>query len=423
MELRTPRGMRDLGPEEKLLRDKVVKELVKVFEIYGFSPLQTPLVESFDVLGAKFAAGQESDVMKEVFKLKDQGGRNLGLRFDLTVPFARFVGMNPQLKMPFKRYQLGEVYRDGPIKLGRLREFVQCDVDVVGSKRMIADAEIIKLALEFFSRMKFDAFIEVNNRKLLQGLLLDCGVNKRDLESVIVSVDKLKKVGVQGVRKELKEKKVREEVVKKIVKVFSLENLKDVEVNNSLGVEGLEELRELFSYFSKKELKNVILNLSLARGLGYYTGTVFEGFLRNSKIRSSICGGGRYDDLIGTYVGKGSYPTVGISFGLDVIIEAMKLEGFESKKTVAEVYVIPIKTLKESFKIINSLRVKGVKADMDLIGRGISKNLDYANKLGIRYVVFVGAQELNKGKLKLRDMVTGKEKFVNLSSLAKFLKN
>ncbi len=409
--------MRDLGPEEKLLRDKVVKELIKVFELYGYAPLQTPLVESFDVLGAKFAAGQGSDVMKEVFKLKDQGKRDLGLRFDLTVPFARFVGMNPQLKMPFKRYQIGEVYRDGPIKLGRFREFVQCDVDVVGTKNMLADVELIKLSLDFFSKMKFDAYIEVNNRKLLQGLLLDCGVSKKNLDRVIITVDKLKKIGVSGVKEELKAKGVTDDVIKEIVKVFSVKNLKDVEVNNSLGVEGLEELKELFKYFGKKE--NVVLNLSLARGLGYYTGTVFEGFLYDSKIKSSICGGGRFDDMIGMYLGRGDYPAVGISFGLDVIVEAMKLEGFESKRSLADVYVIPIKTVKESFKIVSELRAKGVKADIDLIGRGISKNLDYADKLGIKFVVFVGAEELKKGKLKLRDMVTGKEKFVNLSTLVK----
>ena len=150
MKLQLPKGMRDFGPEEKILRDKIVNTLKYVFELYGYVPLETPIVERYDVLSAKFAAGQESDAMKETFKLKDQGKRELGLRFDLTVPFARYVAMNPNLKMPFKRYQIGEVFRDGPIKLGRYREFWQLDADLVGSKEMLADAELIKMTLDFF---------------------------------------------------------------------------------------------------------------------------------------------------------------------------------------------------------------------------------------------------------------------------------
>ena len=193
MKLQLPKGMRDIVPEDKIIRDEIVKNLIDTFELYGFNPLETPIVERFDVLSAKFAAGETSDVMKETFKLKDQGKRELGLRFDLTVPFARFVAMNPNMKLPFKRYQVGEVFRDGPIKLGRYREFWQCDVDVVGTRSMIADAELIKLALEAFQKLKLEAYIEINNRKLLQELIINTGVNRRDLQKVIIIIDKLKK--------------------------------------------------------------------------------------------------------------------------------------------------------------------------------------------------------------------------------------
>ncbi len=430
MKLLTAKGMRDFAPQEKILRNKVVEKLVRVFERYGYVPLETPIVERFDVLSAKYAAGEASDAMKETFRLKDQGDRDLGLRFDLTVPFSRFVGMNPNLKMPFKRYQIGEVFRDGPIKLGRYREFWQCDVDFVGSENMISDAEIVKLSLDAFKELGLNAYLVINNRKLLQGLLIDCGVDESKLEQVIIIIDKLAKIGPKGVADELEKLGLPSSVIESINDVFIIKGT-NTEVLEKLGkkvvcplaVEGLKELKELYSYLDDESIKNVVINISLARGFAYYTGTVFEGYLRESEIKSSICGGGRFDDMIGMYLGsKEKYPACGISFGLDVISEAMKLQGLGKDKTVSKVYIIPIGCVKECFKIAQQLRDAGINTDMDIVGRNISKNMKYANTLSIPYVVIVGEEEMKQQKVKLRDMKSGKEELMSVDDVIKKLK-
>ena len=204
--LELARGFRDFPPEEKILRDKILSEMKKVFEIYGFVPLETPIVERLDVMTLKSIFCEQSDVVSEMYTFKDQGGRELGLRYELTFQLARFVAMNPQLRMPFKRYQIGTVYRDGPIKAGRYREFYQCDVDIVGVPGVIADAEIISLLNFLFKCLNLEVNIEVNSRKLLNDVLDWVGIPKPLQESTIISLDKLKKIGKQGVLEELQVK-------------------------------------------------------------------------------------------------------------------------------------------------------------------------------------------------------------------------
>src|SRR3989338_2915117 len=183
MELQTAKGVRDIPPEEKALKNKVVNTLTEVFELYGFAPLETPILERYETLAAKFAAGEESDALKETFTLIDQGDRKLGLRFDLTVPLARFMAMNPTLKMPFKRYEIGRVFRDGPIKLGRYRELWQCDIDTIGSSSMLAEAELLAVVQAAFQKMGIEVVLKINNRKLLNGLLAQTGMSS---EAIIV---------------------------------------------------------------------------------------------------------------------------------------------------------------------------------------------------------------------------------------------
>ena len=195
MTLQLPKGTRDLKPEEAIVRNKIVGTLKEVFELYGYSPLETPVFEKLDILASKYAGGAE--ILKETFKLKDQGKRELGLRYDLTVPMCRFVGMNPNIKMPFKRYAIGDVFRDGPVEKSRYRQFTQCDVDVVGIKGMTADAEVIALTQRAFKKLGFDTIIKVNNRKLLNDLLLNTCVKKDELETVLLTIDKLEKFGLE----------------------------------------------------------------------------------------------------------------------------------------------------------------------------------------------------------------------------------
>ncbi|MFA5796985.1 MAG: histidine--tRNA ligase [Candidatus Woesearchaeota archaeon] len=430
MTIEMAKGVRDFAPEDKIIREELVSTLTQIFRRYGYSPLETPSIERLDTLTAKFAAGTESDAAKEIFKLSDQGNRDLGLRFDLTVPFSRFIALNPTLKMPFKRYEIGRVFRDGPIKLGRYREFWQCDVDIAGVKSIKADAEIILLTLDAFNALKLDAYIEVNNRKLLYGIMDYCKISDDKRESVIITIDKIKKQGASVVKQELFEKGLRDESIETIIRIFTLqgstEELLDAltpYATSDLGSEGLCELKELFDYLKFVESGSVRLNISLARGLAYYTGTVFEGFLKESKITSSICGGGRYDNMIGMYAeNKREYPAVGIAFGLEPITDALKLLNTTKQKTVTELYLIPIKTFKESLVIATTLRKAGLNVDLDLMERGISKNLDYANTMKIPFVGLIGDSELAEEKIKLKNMKSGTEKLVTLQEVYEIVK-
>ena len=422
MTLQLPKGTRDLKPEEAIVRNKIVSTLKGVFEVYGYSPLETPVFERYDILASKYAGGAE--ILKETFKFKDQGKRELGLRYDLTVSMCRFVGMNPNIKMPFKRYAIGEVFRDGPVEKARYRQFTQCDVDVVGINGMTADAEIIALTQRAFKKLGFDVVIKVNNRKLLNDLLSNAGVKKDKLETVLLTIDKLDKFGLEAVKKELKQKKVNNATIKKIVNIINIKGNNKAKINNIKKLindsDGLKEINELLSLLNILKI-NIDFDVSLARGLSYYTGTVIEVYLKNSGVKTAVCAGGRYDNIIGSFIGRGNYPAVGISFGLDRIYDAYIEKTKEIKKSVTQVYIIPINTFNESLKIAEELRNENVNVDIDLTGRGPSKNLQYANSLGIPYVFFVGQEELKQGKIKLKDMDSGKEQMMDAEELVLFL--
>lgn len=431
MAIEMAKGVRDFPPEEKIIREELVSKLTTIFQQYGFSPLETPSIERLDTLTAKFAAGTDSDAAKEIFRLSDQGNRDLGLRFDLTVPFSRFIALNPSLKMPFKRYEIGRVFRDGPIKLGRYREFWQCDVDVAGIKSVKAESELLLLALDVFNALKLDAYLHVNNRKLLYGIMDACAVPDDKKETVIITIDKLDKYGWSAVKKELQEKGLSESSINAIVELFSLKGTNQElldqlteRVTSAYGKEGVAELQELFSYLKFVEVGKIVFNPALARGLAYYTGTVFEGFLNDSKITSSICGGGRYDNMIGMYAdNKRDYPAVGISFGLEPITDALKLQGAADKKTVTQLYIIPIKTYPQSLIIATKLREAGLRVDIDMMDKGVSKNLDYANTLKIPFVGFIGEAELEQQKIKIKDMNSGTEQLLSLEEAYDVIRN
>ncbi len=413
------KGTRDFLPEEDIIREEIVGVLKKTFENYGFSPIETPIIEKYETLASKYSGG--SEILKETFKLKDQGGRELGLRYDLTVPLARVMVMNPQLKMPFKGYQIGEVFRDGPIKLGRYRQFTQCDADIIGNKSMLADAECIKLIQEVFERLKIKITIEVNNRKILNSLLEYLKIPNEKREAVIITIDKIKKVGISEVKNELNNIGISEEKTKELTKMFATKGSnksKIAAIKKLVDGEGIMEIEQVFNNINDN---NVEFNVALARGLSYYTGTVFEVFAKNKEVNVAIAGGGRYDKMIGYFLeGKREVPAVGISFGIDPIIDILK--GKQKKKTVTKVYVIPINTTKKAMETLDELRKEGINADIDMMEKGVSKNLDYANTLNIPYVIFIGEKELKKKKIKIRDMKTGKEKLLTIKDTIKILK-
>jgi histidyl-tRNA synthetase len=409
MELQLPRGMRDFPPEEKILRDEVISVLKGIFELYGFSPLETPVVERWEVLSAKYSGGEE--ILKETFKLTDQGGRQLGLRYDLTVPLARFVGMNPTMKRPFKRYQIGTVYRDGPIKKGRTREFYQCDADIVGSSSPLADAECVQLALDVFEKLGIDVEVKINNRKVLYELAQAAEIPEELTEAAILSLDKLEKIGPDGVLREMIERGIARTSAERF-----LSGAQDRE-----ALKKGEGYRELEPVLSALQDPRVVWTPSLARGLSYYTGTIYEVYAKNSSVTGSLAAGGRYDNMIGQFLGGSEkIPAVGISFGLEPILEVLKEKHPNRimRKTVTQVYVIPFKTLlAEGRAICQQLRRAGIKADMDFSAKGISDGLKYANAYEIPFVVIVGPDEVAAGKVKLRDMRSGEEKLLTVDEV------
>ena len=423
MKLQTAKGVKDITREEKSRKNSIVETLKEVFTLYGFAPLETPLIERYETLAAKFAAGGVSDALKEIFTLKDQGGRKLGLRFDLTVPLARFIATNPTLKLPFKRYEIGSVFRDGPIKTGRMRQFWQCDVDTVGSSSLLADAEIISVAQTAFNKLKLDVMIKVNNRKILNGVLTQAKIEKK--EEAIIALDKLDKIGKDGVSKELKEKGYS---TKQVNSLFSLvdENITLAQLKSKLrdeeGLQGIQELEELFSYLRQMGVKKAKFDVSLARGLAYYTGTVFEVFSKDGKITSSLAAGGRWDAMIGKFAGGGrKIPAVGISFGIVPIMETLNKTELKDMGT-AKVYILPINTTSKALTLIQQLREAGITADFSLGKKGVTKNLQYANAMGIPYVLILGEKEVAKNKFLLRDMDSGKESLLSLQTVIKRLK-
>ena len=420
MQLERAKGTRDLTPEEEILKSHLLDTLKKTFELYGYNPLQTPLFERLETFKLKYAGGEE--ILKEVFTLKDQGQRDLALRFDLTVPFARYIGMNQNIKMPFKRYQIGEVFRDGPIKFGRYRQFTQCDIDIVGAKSLLAELELLTLAQETFKQLKLDTTLKINNIKILKALMRKTGIKEENEGSIILTLDKLEKIGKEGVEQELNQKGLEQEKIQELLSILlskGSSQQKILTLKKILGEnEGLQELE-----FLLKKIPNLVFEPSLARGLNYYTGTIYEGHLKNSEIKSSICSGGRYDHLISEMLKiNRNFPTLGLSFGLDVILDAIKLQHKEEQKTVTKVFVIPIQTENEALKLCHELRKAGINTDMDLLTRGISKNLDYAKYFKIPYVIILGTDEVKKKKFTLKNMNTGKEKLFTLKNLIKELK-
>lgn len=428
MDLSLLKGTKDYLPSEQILRQQVMEILRTAFERYGFSPLETPILNQFDLLASKYAGGAE--ILKETYKLTDQGNRELGLRYDLTVPFSRIIGyyggLHNELQFPFKRYEIGRVFRDGPVKSGRVREFTQCDVDVVGSDDMSAEAELIALAGEVFEQLELPVVVRLNHRKILSAILEACSVKPEQLSDAILAVDKLEKVGWEEVCKELVEKGVPSDALERMNDFFHLsgspiEVLEQLE-SRLLGETarpGLEEMKQLLDLLPATGFQGRLrLVPSLARGLEIYTGTVFECFLVDQqRIASSLAAGGRYDEIIGRFLeaeDPRSYPAVGISFGLDVLYEALKQREITAPRTVTQVYIIPIGVQKEALATARQLRQAGIRTDVAPANKRVKKLFRYANQMGIPFVMTLGEDEIKAGQVNLKNMREEKEYRVTL---------
>lgn len=416
MDYQNVKGTQDYLPTDEAVRRNIRRTLEDVFIQYGCKPLETPILNYTELLASKYGGGAE--ILEEMYTLTDRGNRDLALRYDLTIPFAKVVAMNPTIAMPFKRYEIGKVFRDGPIKTGRFREFTQCDVDIVGAKSQIAEAELMMMALDAFQKLDVKVTIQYNNRKLLMGMLEAFGTPAEKMNRTVLILDKLEKVGLDSVIAELSEQKLPSDTVKWIKQfLIDINNMnfsyyEPFSKQNDQVKQGLEELRELKSYLDFLEISEQCeFNPFLARGLEIYTGTIYEIFLTDKSIKSSIGSGGRYDNAIGGLIGTDEkFSTVGISFGLDVIYTAWNmLKEKVVENSNVDYYVIPINTLKESLLVARYLRNKGYKVELELANKKLGKALDKANKENIRSVIIIGEEEVKNKQFKVKDMLSGEE--------------
>ncbi len=410
MEIENVKGGYDYLPEEQKIRNYINDTLKTVFEEYGYASIETPILCYYDILAGKY--DESNDLLNEIYKLSDQGKRKLGLRYDLTVPFSKLIALNKnKITMPFKRYEIAKVFRDGPIKAGRDREFTQCDVDVVGIEGQMIEAELVSLYVEAFKKLEIDVEIKYNSRKLMNGLILECGVADELTSKTITIIDKIEKLSKADFNKALLEIGLNEKQSEKLQEYFSLslEQISEMFKNSENVVlnEGLKELNELNDYLTVLNLQNYCkFTSSLARGQDYYTGTVFEVYEKNGKLNCSIGGGGRYDKIITDFINDGNvYPAVGVSFGLTSLYEILKDRAEFSSKSLLDFYIIPMGTEKESLKLAIELRKQGYKVDISMNGRKLKKCLDYANKANIPYVIVLGEDEINNNKFVIKDMI------------------
>lgn len=424
MELRNVKGTTDYSPKEQYIRNYISDTLKSVFEKYGFKPLQTPLLCYYDLLALKY--DEDNDILKEVYKVTDQGNRNLALRYDLTVPFAKYIAINPNTRLPFKRYEIGEVFRNGPVKLGRDREFIQCDVDSVGIEGQLVEAEFVALYVEAYKKLGIDVVIKYNNRKFLSGIIVEAGISEELVTDTITIIDKFEKMTRPELEKEFQKIGLNNEQIEKLFMYLNMnaDELIKIENSNETLAEGIQELETLKQYISELGLLEYVqFSPSLARGQEYYTGTVYEVYVKDGSITSSIGGGGRYDKMITDFIGNGmKYPAVGVSFGLNVIYEILKDRKEFSEKALTDIFIIPMGTEIQCLKIAQDLRNAGYKVEVEMKNKKMKKALDYANNENIPYVLILGEDELTNNCITLKDMNNKTQEQINLDNLAEKIK-
>ncbi len=444
-----PKGTRDFGPAEMAGRDYIFDTIRSVFKLYGYSPIETPAMENLSSLLGKY--GEEGDRL--LFKILNSGDAfanvepgmlsnsnslslrvcEKGLRYDLTVPFARFVVQNQnKIIFPFKRYQIQSVWRADRPQKGRYREFYQCDVDVIGSDSLLNEFELVQIADDVFKRLGIDVTIKINNRKILSGIAEVIGYPDK-LTDITIAIDKIEKIGLEEVKRELLERGLDSDSISKIEPVLLLrgatqekiEVMKGVLASSQAGMKGLEEMAKVFELISLSDIEqDTELDLSLARGLNYYTGAIFEVKAKDVEI-GSICGGGRYDDLTGIF-GLPGMSGVGISFGADRIYDVLSALDKLPSAAVGGVKVLFAnlgeKEQKYIIPVLKKLRDSGIIADIYPDSVKLKKQFDYADKLNIPYLVITGENEISQGLFNLKDLRSGEQRTVTEHELILFFK-
>ena len=445
-----PAGTRDFGPDEMIKRTYIFDTIKSVFRNYGFLPLETPAMENLSTLLGKY--GEEGD--KLLFKILNSGDflskvdpteltadnsgklstkiSEKGLRYDLTVPFARYVVQHRNdITFPFRRYQVQPVWRADRPQKGRYREFYQCDVDIIGSKSLLNEVELIQIVEEVFSKLKVNVLLKVNNRKILYGIAETIG-HADQMMDITVAIDKLEKIGIEKVNEELIGKGILAEAVQKLQPILSLSGsnreklaqLAAVIGSSETGMKGIEEVSTILDYVEALGVSlDIELDLSLARGLNYYTGAIFEVKAKDYAI-GSICGGGRYDDLTGIF-GMPDTSGVGISFGADRIYDVLDGLDLYPKDAMQSTKVLFINfggaEEAASLKLLQELRANGVPAEIYPDNAKMKKQMDYANRRGIPFVVLIGENEAAERQASVKNMATGEQENIPFDTLATHL--
>lgn len=404
------KGFQDYLPPESLKRAAIRRIAEKYYSLYGFLPVETPIIEFDELMRPDANSPEEDEAIADRFKLKDKGGRNLGLRYEFTFQLSRIFKENPNIKLPFRRYQIDSVFRDEPIRKGRTRQFVQCDADIIGDSSVDAEAECLALMFDIFKELGIEAEVQINNRKLLNAII--ASVEIESTKQVLRELDKLEKVGVDNVKSNLK----RFATANQIITLFKILE-KDISFFKENKFEGAEELDELEKKCRLYGIKARI-NSTMTRGFSYYTGNVFEFFAKNEK--NAIAAGGRYDKTIGKYLYR-EIPAVGVSFSIEALTELCanaisKLKIPPYQKAI----VISIGKDKEAISLTRRLRKESISCT--ITREKIGKAMEYANAMSIPFVIFLGEEEVSKSKIKLKDMSSGEEKVLSEKQLISKLK-
>jgi len=404
IEVDTVKGFQDYLPPESLKRAEVRGIIEKNFKLHGFVPIETPVVE-FDELMRSENLKDDDEIISDRFRLNDRAGRNLGLRYEFTFQLARIFKQNTNIKLPFRRYQIGEVFRDEPTGAGRFRQFTQCDADVVGDISLDADIECLALIKDILNELKIKFEIQINNRKLLKSIIESVQIS--DIQNVMRELDKIDKVGADEV-KSLLRKYADPNQILTLFKILE----KDFTFFSENAFDGAGELAILADRCKEYGIKEIKINPFLVRGQGYYTGNIFEVKVAGEK--NTIAGGGRYDNTVGKYIGR-PVPAVGISFGLERVTQLANIPVETTK-----VMLISIDEDKVALRLAKELRKEGVSCITSFEKPG--KAMELANSLGIQNVIFIGEAEVSEKKFKLRDMKSGDESLLSEPRLVSALK-
>jgi histidyl-tRNA synthetase len=412
-------------------RNYVLNIIKTVFEKYGFEPLETPTMELWETLSGKH--GEEGDRL--TYRFVDRGDREVGLRYDLTVPLSRVMAMYPQIPKPFKRYQVQPVWRADKPQKGRFREFYQCDADIIGSSSILADAEIIAVIYEILTALKFEQFsIRINSRKVLSGLVEISGAGPDKEFDIYRVIDKLDKIGFEGVKSELKAQNIAEASIEKLMEYLKIAGDKQDRLNQAakllaasgVGMEGIKETRELFQYLSFYDIPEdcFTFDICLARGLDYYTGPIYETMVEKPRI-GSITGGGRYDNLIGVFSGQ-NMPATGSSVGMERIVTVMEeLDMFPAHlntSTQVLVTVFEEELLPYSIQIVTMLRNAGINSDIYTGRSKLRGQFGLANDKNIPVVIIAGPDEKSRLQVNVKNMDSGEQVTVALNDLVENIK-